>query len=86
MKEKLTLLIDKETLERTRRQARLKGISLSQMVEDYLQKASAAQEDIHHPDKTVLDEILGCITLDERKTDKEHIEVARASRFEIAIV
>ncbi|MCC5935527.1 MAG: DUF6364 family protein [Candidatus Cyclonatronum sp.] len=86
MKEKLTLLIDKETLERTRRQARLKGISLSQMVEDYLQKASAAQEEIHHPDNSVLDEILGCITLDERKTDKEQIENARASRFEIAIV
>jgi len=43
MKEKLTLTIVKETKERAKRFARLKGVSLSQIVETYLGKLNRGQ-------------------------------------------
>ena len=45
MKEKLTLTIDKKTKERAKRFARREGVSLSQIVEAYLEKLSGAEED-----------------------------------------
>lgn len=45
MKEKLTLLINKETKERAKQFAHKQGTSVSKMVETYLDSVSAAEED-----------------------------------------
>ncbi|HKI46679.1 MAG TPA: DUF6364 family protein [Balneolales bacterium] len=45
MKEKLTLTISKETKDRAKRYAQRQGISVSKMVETFLNSISAAEED-----------------------------------------
>lgn len=79
MKEKLTLHIDKNTLKRSRLQAKQKGTTLSQMVEEYLQQISETAAEPDESRKSILDEIMGCIVLDENKSYRTHIEEARAN-------
>jgi len=45
MKEKLTLTIDKQTKERAKSFARREGVSLSKIVESYLETLSGTDED-----------------------------------------
>jgi len=45
MKEKLTLTIDKETKKRAKIYARSEGVSLSKIVESYLESLSSSEQD-----------------------------------------
>ncbi len=47
MKAKLTLTINKEIKERAKRYAQRKGISVSKLVEDFLDSVSAREDPIH---------------------------------------
>lgn len=80
MKEKLTLSINKRTIERSKKLAKMKGVSLSKMVEDYLNNSVEANSSLDRNNITIVDELLGCITLDDTKEYKTLIEEARVER------
>lgn len=77
MKEKLTLSITKKTIERSKRLAKIKGVSLSRLVEDYLNHSIASEADFGKGEETVLNELLGCLSLDDSKDYKTLVEEAR---------
>jgi hypothetical protein len=82
MKEKLTLSINKKTITLSKRLAKKKGISLSRLVEDYLNESVADLEVQNNDKNVILDQLLGCISLDESKDYKSLIEEARVDNAE----
>lgn len=58
----------------------MKGVSLSKMVEDYLNNSVEANSSLDRNNITIVDELLGCITLDDTKEYKTLIEEARVER------
>lgn len=72
MTTKLTLRLDKASIQRAKRAARTRGISLSRMVEDYF-KSVAGQEERGIKESPVLSEITGVLM------GKDSAEKLRAS-------
>lgn len=68
MKEKLTLTIERETKERAKRFARRKGISISSMVEKFLDAISGTEAEWKPREGSVVSEISGSIPVPPNET------------------
>ena len=72
MKEKLTLTIEKETKKRAKKHAKAAGVSVSAMVEDYLNKVVAIADDAFTPEPgSVTASLAGSMPLDDDRPYKE---------------
>src|SRR5690625_5709165 len=82
MKGKLTLSIDKRTIEKSKKLAQLKRTSLSQIVEEILD-ASVSEMDGWKPEKgSITEQLTGCIRIETEEGYKKIIEDARSVKYE----
>lgn len=82
MKGKLTLSIDKRTIEKSKKLAQLKRTSLSQIVEEFLD-ASVSEMDGWKPEKgSITEQLTGCIRIETEEGYKKIIEDARSEMYE----
>lgn len=81
MKKKLTLVIDDEVIERAKRHARAKDISLSELVEHYLVEQTQS-EGWNPPKGTVLSRLTGAVQQDtSQKSDDERLYQALRDKY-----
>ncbi|MEO1515494.1 MAG: DUF6364 family protein [Bacteroidota bacterium] len=70
---KLTLYLDKDIVQRAREYAEKQGVSLSSLVENYLQSITADLDGETAKEGSIVDELSGIIRLDSGTKD-DHIK------------
>ena len=74
MKTRLTLSIEKSTIEKAKRYAQNSGKNLSEIVESYLEKLVASLDESEEEVPEEFKEIFGCVNLPTDQDDKEVIK------------
>lgn len=83
MKEKLTLTIEKEIKKRAKHHAKTEGISVSQMVEDYLNSITAISENSFTPEPgSVTESLAGSLPLKDKRPYKEILSEALQEKYD----
>ena len=75
MKKKLTLTIDESVIIAAKRLAKKAGMSLSQIVEDYLRDTSAKERGWQHEEGSWTDQLLGSVHLSNEMEDVDYKKI-----------